>query len=74
MDDSQLMRYTCCGNTYHLECYNDVMNSKVPDDLKYRCHHCRKPIPRTDEALNNPSLNNYIINIYHNIFFIKLDH
>ena len=25
------------------------MKSKMPDDLKNRCHQCRKPLPTTDK-------------------------
>ena len=26
------------------------MKSKMPDELKNRCHQCRKPIPETDKG------------------------
>jgi hypothetical protein len=51
MDTSKLMRYTCCGKTCCLGCDKNVMKSTMPDDLKYRCHQCRKPSPTPEEAV-----------------------
>jgi len=48
-DINELMRYTCCGKACCLGCHNNVMKSKMPDDLKNRCHQCRKPNPKTNE-------------------------
>jgi TPR repeat protein len=48
-DVTKLMRYTCCGKTCCLGCHKNVMKSTMPDDLKYRCHQCRKPNPETDK-------------------------
>ena len=48
-DTNKLTRAACCGKQLHAECQHNVMNSKMRDDLKYRCHQCRKPIPETDK-------------------------
>jgi TPR repeat protein len=50
-DTCKLMRYICCGKTCCLECHNNVMKSKMPDNLKHRCHQCRKPSPTAKEAV-----------------------
>jgi uncharacterized protein len=49
MDVTKLMQFTCCGKTCCLECDNNVMKSTMPDDLKHRCHQCRKPAPKNDK-------------------------
>jgi TPR repeat protein len=50
-DRTKLIRFTCCGKQCCLGCQKNVMKSKMPDDLKYRCHQCRKPNPTTKEAI-----------------------
>jgi TPR repeat protein len=50
-DVTKLMRYTCCGKTCCLGCHKNVRKSKMPNELKYRCHQCRKPTPTAKEAL-----------------------
>ena len=47
--DAENVRATCCGKQWHSDCQNKVQNSIMPDNLKYRCHQCRKPFPVTDE-------------------------
>jgi len=48
-DTTKLIRVTCCAKLWHIGCDNNVRKSKMPDDLKNRCHQCRKPFPKTDE-------------------------
>ena len=48
-DANKLIRATCCGKQWHIGCQNNVMKSTMPDELKNRCHQCRKPIPTTDK-------------------------
>jgi TPR repeat protein len=48
-DDDKNARALCCGKQWHWHCQHKVQNSKMPDNLKYRCHQCRKPFPKTDE-------------------------
>jgi hypothetical protein len=50
-DPSKLIRFTCCGKTCHSACQKNVKKSTMPDDLKNRCHQCRKPSPTTDEEI-----------------------
>ena len=45
-DSSTLVRFTCCGKTCHSVCQKNVSKSTMPDELKYRCHQCRKPAPK----------------------------
>jgi TPR repeat protein len=48
-DDVKNARALCCGKQWHWDCQNKVENSKMLDELKYRCHQCRKPFPENDE-------------------------
>jgi TPR repeat protein len=48
-DVSKLCRYTCCGKTCCFECQKNVQKSTMPDELKNRCHQCRKPTPENDK-------------------------
>ena len=50
-DMSKVTRFICCGKTCHLECQKNVKKSTMPDDLKHRCHQCRKPNPTAKEAV-----------------------
>ena len=43
------LRATCCGKQWHVKCHEGVLNSKMPDNLKHRCHQCRTPTPETSE-------------------------
>ena len=47
-DTNKLTRAACCGKQWHAHCQHNVQNSTMPDELKNRCHQCRKPIPETD--------------------------
>jgi TPR repeat protein len=42
-------RTSCCEKQWHWDCHNTVQNSSMPDNLKHRCHHCRKPFSETEE-------------------------
>jgi hypothetical protein len=50
-DSRKLLRFTCCGKICCLECQKNVKKSTMPDDLKNRCHQCRKPSPTTNEEV-----------------------
>jgi len=43
-------RHTCCGKRLHIECHNKRINSQTADHLKQQCHHCSKPIPKTEKV------------------------
>jgi TPR repeat protein len=42
-------RALCCGKQWHWHCQHKVQNSKMPLELKNRCHQCRKRFPKNDE-------------------------
>ena len=48
-DSQKNARALCCGKEWHVKCHHNVQKSKMPDHLKHRCHHCRKPNPKTNE-------------------------
>jgi hypothetical protein len=48
-DSEKNARALCCGKQWHWDCQHKVQNSKMPDNLKYRCHQCRKPFPTTNK-------------------------
>jgi TPR repeat protein len=50
-DSRKLLRFTCCGKICCLECQKNVKKSTMPDELKNRCHQCRKPSPTTNEEV-----------------------
>ena len=49
IDMSKNWTAVCCGKQWHLECDKEVRNSKMPFDLKTRCHHCCKRTARTEK-------------------------
>jgi TPR repeat protein len=49
IDPNKLIRFICCGKLCCLGCQKNVQKSTMPDDLKHRCHQCRKPFPKNDE-------------------------
>ena len=39
-------RALCCGKQWHWDCQKKVRNSKMPLELKNRCHQCRTPFAK----------------------------